>query len=104
MLRRYLMPAMVVAGCGLAFLLTGQTPAPATKSAPKAAAAKTGTTAGKKTAWGDPDLQGTWFVLYDTPLERSAANANKEFLTDEEVAAANGAKGLNPGRNMRTTG
>ena len=37
--------------------------------------------------------------MYDVPLERSAANANKQFLTDAEVAAADEAKGLNPGRN-----
>lgn len=77
---------------------TGQTPVGASKTAAKSAGAV------KRTAWGAPDLQGTWFVLYDTPLERSAANANKEFLTDAEVAAANQAKGLNPGRNTRATG
>ena len=40
--------------------------------------------------------------MYDVPLERSAANANKPFLTDAEVAAADAAKGLNPGRNARS--
>jgi hypothetical protein len=55
-----------------------------------------------RTPWGDPDLQGTWFVMYDVPLERSAANAGKEFLTDEEVAAADKVKGVNPGRNARS--
>jgi len=55
-----------------------------------------------KTPWGDPDLQGVWFVLADVPLERSAANAGKQFLTDEEVAAADKQKGLNPGRNARS--
>ncbi|HWF12080.1 MAG TPA: hypothetical protein VG297_26615 [Bryobacteraceae bacterium] len=79
--------------------ITGQTPA----ASPKKAGGKSAG-AVKRTAWGDPDLQGTWFVLYDTPLERPAANANKEFLTDAEVAAANQAKGLNPGRNTRATG
>jgi len=74
--------------------LTGQTPAGATKKSATA----------PKTAWGDPDLQGTWFVLYDEPLERSAANKDKAFLTDEEVAAANAAKGIAPGRNTRSTG
>ena len=58
--------------------------------------------ASPRTPWGDPDLQGTWFVLADVPLERSAANAGKEFLTDEEVAAADEKKGLNPGRNARS--
>jgi hypothetical protein len=36
------------------------------------------------------------------PLERSAANAGKEFLTDAEVADADTKKGLNPGRNARS--
>jgi hypothetical protein len=52
--------------------------------------------------WGDPDLQGTWFVMESVPLERSAANANKEFLTDEEIAAADKQKGVAPGRNTRS--
>jgi hypothetical protein len=40
-------------------------------------------------------------VTADVPLERSAANAGKEFLTDEEVAASDVRKGLDPGRNAR---
>jgi hypothetical protein len=92
-----------------AISMAGQTPASTGKSADKATAAKsTAKSAAAKsgsslrTPWGDPDLQGTWFVLADVPLERSAANAGKEFLSDEEVAAADGAKGLNPGRNARS--
>lgn len=89
----------------VAMALMAQTPAPAPKAgATKSAATKSApaTKAGApRTPWGEPDLQGTWFVLADVPLERSAANANKEFLTDEEVAAADRAKGLNPGRNAR---
>jgi hypothetical protein len=83
--------------------MAGQNPATASKSAPAkpAGTAKAGTTA-LRTAWGDPNLQGTWFVMYDVPLERSAANAGKEFLTDAEVAAANERKGVNPGRNARS--
>jgi len=85
----------------------GQNPASAPKAAPAKQAAPKTTAAAKpgsapKTAWGDPDLQGTWFVMYDVPLERSAANANKEFLTDQEVEAADQAKGINPGRNARS--
>jgi len=92
--------------------IAGQTPAtppkPAAAAAPKPAAAParaatpTKTAASIRTPWGDPDLQGTWFVLADVPLERSTANAGKEFLTDEEVAAADKLKGLNPGRNARS--
>src|SRR5215469_6801641 len=83
--------------------LSGQTPPPkpAPAKAPTPAPAKS---AVPRTAWGDPDLQGTWFVLYDVPLERSAANANKEFLTDAEVAARDKEKGIDPGRNARSSG
>src|SRR5215475_75405 len=79
--------------------LIGQTKSTTPKST---AASKSGSA--PRTPWGDPDLQGTWFVLYDVPLERSAANAGKEFLTDEEVAAADAKKGIDPGRNARSSG
>jgi hypothetical protein len=90
-----------LAALGLALSLTGQT---ASKTAPKTAPAKSAPakSAMPRTPWGDPDLQGTWFVLADVPLERSAANANKEFLSDEEIAAANERKSENPGRNARS--
>jgi len=42
-----------------------------------------------KTAWGDPDLQGIWSYASITPLERPSDQGAKEFLTAEEVAAAN---------------
>jgi len=90
---------------GIAVLLTAQTPAP--KAAPaKPAAAKTATptTGSLRTPWGEPNLEGTWFVTTDVPLERSVANKDKEFYTDAEVAAMDAAKGINPGRNARTTG
>jgi hypothetical protein len=103
--RRFAVPLIalgsVLALASLALVsITGQTPATASKTS-GAKTAKGGTA--PRTAWGDPNLQGTWFVLYDTPLERSAANAGKPLLTDQEVAAANQQKGLNPGRNMRST-
>jgi hypothetical protein len=40
--------------------------------------------------------------MADVPLERSAANAGKEFLTDEEIAASDARKGIAPGRNARS--
>ena len=84
-----------------AVALTGQTPAPKPATSPKPTpAAKPGTV--PKTPWGEPDLQGTWFVLAAVPLERSPQNAGKEFLTDEEVAAADKEKAVNPGRNARS--
>jgi hypothetical protein len=104
---RYAIPLTALAGVlGLVSLagvsMSGQTPGSTAKST---SAKATGTVkAGSpfRTPWGDPDLQGTWFVLADVPLERSAANAGKEFLTDQEVAAADAQKGLNPGRNARS--
>jgi hypothetical protein len=82
--------------------------AAAPKAAPKAAApASTAKAAASKaapaprTSWGQPDLHGTWFVFEAVPMERSAANANRQFLTDEEVAAADKQKAAAPGRNTR---
>jgi len=40
-----------------------------------------------KTPWGEPDLQGIWTDIYETPLQRSPLHAGKEFFTDEERAA-----------------
>src|SRR5262245_14943426 len=40
-----------------------------------------------KTSWGEPDLQGIWTNLYETPLQRPARYASKEVLTDEEREA-----------------
>jgi hypothetical protein len=78
---------------------TAKPPAPAT--AKPAQAPRPATTKAQRTPWGDPDLQGTWFVIEDVPLERSAANADKEFLTDEEVEAADKRKAEAQGRNTR---
>ena len=38
------------------------------------------------TAWGDPDLQGTYTNKTTTPLLRPDDLADREFLTEEEVA------------------
>jgi hypothetical protein len=102
MRHRYLAPLGALAGLLIlvtwaAVSITGQTPAP-----PKPAPAVKAGAPAPKTPWGDPDLQGVWFVLADVPLERSPANANKELLTDEEVAAGDKQKGINPGRNARS--
>jgi hypothetical protein len=104
MRRRHLTFLAALLGALASVLALAQTPAATSKS--KAAQAK-GTAKSApslRTPWGDPDLQGTWFVMADVPLERSAANANKEFLTDAEVAAADARKGLDPGRNARAAG
>ena len=40
-----------------------------------------------RTAWGHPDLQGVWDFRTITPMERPAALAGREVLTEEEAAA-----------------
>ena len=42
-----------------------------------------------RTAWGDPDLQGLWNYATNTPLQRPPEHAGREWLTEDEVAAAN---------------
>ena len=39
-----------------------------------------------RTPWGDPDLQGTYTNKTTTPLQRPEDLADREFLTQEEVA------------------
>ena len=58
---------------------------------PVAAASQTSTTSGEspRTAWGDPDLNGTWSYASLTPLQRPASMADKEFFTLEEAAERN---------------
>ena len=40
-----------------------------------------------RTPWGAPDMQGIWDYATLTPLQRAIEFGEKEFLTDEEVAA-----------------
>jgi len=42
----------------------------------------------KRTAWGDPDLRGTWPIdsLGGLPLQRTVEQGNRVFLNDEEYA------------------
>ena len=54
------------------------------------ASAGQGTTSGwtqPQTAWGDPDLQGTYTNKTITPLQRPEELAGREFLTEEEAAS-----------------
>jgi hypothetical protein len=43
----------------------------------------------KKTAWGDPDLRGTWPIdnIASLPMNRPASFGNRYWLTEEENAA-----------------
>ena len=49
------------------------------------AAAKAGPA--PKTSWGEPDLQGIWTDEFQSPLQRPAKYAGREFFTDAERAA-----------------
>ena len=40
-----------------------------------------------RTEWGHPDLQGVWNWVSSTPMQRPQRYGNREFLTDEELAA-----------------
>lgn len=66
--------ALVVAG------LFAAVPAFASEDAADAEAPK------MKTAWGVPDLQGTWDFRTATRLSRPSEYGDKEFLTEEEIA------------------
>ncbi|PYR97564.1 MAG: hypothetical protein DMG16_24135 [Acidobacteria bacterium] len=59
----------------------------ASSPAARAADAPVTKASGIKTSWGEPDLQGIWTDEYQTPLQRPARYAGKEFFTDEERAA-----------------
>src|SRR5207247_2454143 len=41
-----------------------------------------------RTSWGDPDLQGIWSNPYVIPMERPKEFGTREFLTKDEIAAA----------------
>jgi hypothetical protein len=99
MRHRFLAPLGAVAGIVaiaslVAVSLTGQTPG-------KSAGTKSTGAAPPRTPWGAPDLQGVWLVTTNTPLQRSAANAGKEFLSNAEIAASDAKKEVDPGRNAR---
>jgi hypothetical protein len=54
-----------------------------------------------KTAWGHPSLEGIWLDEFDTPLERPAKYATREFFTDAERAAQDAERAGSAGRNVR---
>jgi hypothetical protein len=62
------------------------TPANLPATVKPASAASAGPVA-PTTPWGDPNLQGIWTDVYETPLQRPAKYAGRERLTDAEVAA-----------------
>ena len=60
-----------------------------------------GTSTVPRTPWGAPDLSGIWNGKSTTPLERPAKFANREFLTDDEIAALERERGHERGRDVR---
>jgi hypothetical protein len=54
-----------------------------------------------RTAWGEPDLQGIWTDPYQTPLQRPAQYASKEFFTDDERAELDEKRAGIPRRDKR---
>jgi hypothetical protein len=77
-MRRRTLPSPRLFALVLAGVLAASAPAAAQRPRP----------AGQpmKTAWGHPDLQGTWDRHSITPLERAPQFEGREFFTDEEVA------------------
>ena len=53
------------------------------------------------TAWGAPDLQGIWTDEYDTPLQRAAKYAGREFFTEAEIAELDKQRAALLGREYR---
>ena len=101
-MRRRLLEALAVASVMIALIaflrlsVAGQaTVPPSTARTPAPAAAI------PKTAWGHPSLGGIWLDEFDTPLERPAKYATREFFTDEERAAQDAERAGNTSRNVR---
>jgi hypothetical protein len=80
---RSLFTATILAGAGAAMLFASIAVAQQRNAQP-ATPAKAKPYVVPKTVDGHPDLQGYWTNATYTPLERSAANANKEFYTLDE--------------------
>ena len=61
-----------------------------------------GPSAGFRTPWGEPDLQGIWSGRTLTPLERPARFADRPVLSPEEAAAVEEEVHSRPGRDDRS--
>jgi hypothetical protein len=83
MKRRFLELISVTAAIIVASLLAA-CQAPTTAANPETAATEG---PAPRTPWGDPDLQGIWNDIYQTPLQRSPKYAGREFFTEEEITA-----------------
>jgi len=54
-----------------------------------------------QTAWGEPDLQGIWTDVFQTPLQRPAKYANQELFSDQERAELDTQRSAIPRRDHR---
>jgi len=73
--RRYFAVGYALAGALAAGLAIAQTPDRESTFSPT------------KTPWGHPDLQGVWDYRTITPMQRAEQFGDREFYTDEEIAA-----------------
>jgi hypothetical protein len=94
---------MVAIAIAIAALTTGRVLGQA-QPATSPEAARVSTPAQPRTAWGDPDLQGTWNYATLTPLERPKEFEGKDVLTAEEVAEFERRTGQQRARNNATAG
>jgi len=86
-MRRRLLESLGVAAVLMVLGMLLQASAVSVAAQAPADRATAGTGPAPKTAWGHPVLQGIWLDEFDTPFERPARYANKEFLTEQERAA-----------------
>ena len=104
-MRRRLLEALAVASVMIALIVflrlsvAGQAAVP--QSTARTPVAPATPSAIPKTAWGHPSLEGIWLDEFDTPLERPAKYATREFFTDEERTAQDAERSGNAGRNQR---
>ena len=87
------MSVLVLLGCGLALV-------PGFAVGQEAAGSANAWTS-PRTLWGDPDLQGIWDSKTLTPMERPEKFADREYLTDEEIASLEQAHLDDEGRDVR---
>ena len=90
MLRRY--PASACLACAVAcvvltaHVVSSQSPVTSSRRTQERPAAPLKNSAGARTAWGDPDIQGVWTNTTTTPLERLPEAGDKAVLSDAERA------------------
>src|SRR5947209_1141948 len=91
---------LILMGAAIPAAVVSATLVPLAGQAPGAGAPKAGPAA--KTPWGEPDLQGIWTREYDTPMQRPAKYAGKEFYTDADLAELDAIRARRPGNETRS--